>query len=168
MPDHLSNGSVRRMRNERSATPTPPNIRWNSSERPDFRDGAKALITDRNRVLLVKECHSDGSTFWTLPGGGVKSGESFSACLRRELREEIQCRATVNKRLGQCVYRHMSRPVTTVYTVFDVTLRTEPESNTTEGVLDYAWLDPTELLSTTLSPVERFIDRSVTKTDEGE
>ncbi|QWC20227.1 NUDIX hydrolase [Halorubrum sp. 2020YC2] len=165
MRDHPSDGSVRRVRDEREAPWVPPSAPEGAFERRELRVGAKALVTDRDRVLLVKERHGDGSTFWTLPGGGVESGESLSECLRREIDEEIRAPATVGERLGRCVYRHTSRPTTTVYSVFDATLGARPEPDPAERVLDHAWVAPTELLPTTLDPVERFIDRSVAATD---
>ncbi|VTT88117.1 hypothetical protein DM2_1451 [Halorubrum sp. DM2] len=165
MSNHPSDGSIRRVRDERGTSSVPPNVPEGVPERRELRVGAKAFVTDRDRVLLVKERREDGSTFWTLPGGGVESGESFAECLRRELDEEIRCRATVGERVGRCVYRHTSRPATTVYSVFDATLGSEPEPNPTERVLDHAWLEPADLLPTTLDPVERFIHQSVAGTD---
>jgi 8-oxo-dGTP diphosphatase len=135
------------------------------SEKRELRTGAKALITDHDRVLLIKERHGNGSTFWTLPGGGVEPGESFPECLQREIEEEIQCPATVGEAVGRYVYHHTSRPTTTVYAIFDATLRSEPEPNLTERILDYAWLEPTDLRSTTLDPVAHFIERSVAGND---
>ncbi len=38
-----------------------------------LRRGAKVLVASRGRVLLTKECRSDGSSFWSLPGGGVSA-----------------------------------------------------------------------------------------------
>ena len=134
-------------------------------ERRTLRFGAKALVTNDDRVLLVRERHDDGSPFWTLPGGGVESGESLSECLSREITEEIRCRASVGERVGRFVYRHTSRPATTVYTIFEATLESEPAPNPSERILDYDWLKPSETLSTTLEPVERFIERSVAETD---
>jgi len=165
MSNHPSDGSVRWVRGEQRGSTVPPNVPSISGQR-EFRVGVKALVTDRDRVLLIKERRGDGSSFWTLPGGGVESEESFSECLRRELEEEIRCRATVGERIGRCVYSHTTRPATTVYAVFDATLNSEPEPNPAERVLDYAWLEPTDLLSTTLDPVKRFIDRSMAGTDE--
>ena len=52
------------------------------------RRGSKALITAGDRLLLVKERHADGTSFWTLPGGGVEPAESMEAALRRELAED--------------------------------------------------------------------------------
>jgi len=40
-----------------------------------LREGAKALAVRNGHVLLIKERHTDGSVFWTLPGGGKQSGQ---------------------------------------------------------------------------------------------
>lgn len=53
------------------------------------RTGVRALVLDRaDRVLLVRFDDAMGS-WWATPGGGVDSGESDAAALRRELREEV-------------------------------------------------------------------------------
>jgi 8-oxo-dGTP diphosphatase len=167
MRDHPSDGSVRRARGERRAPSVPRNAPGGAFERRELRLGAKALVTDRDRVLLVKERRADGSTFWSLPGGGVEPGETLSTCLRREIREEIRCPSTVGERVGRCVYQHTSRPATTVYAVFGATIEAEPEPDPAERVVDHAWLSPTDLRPTTLAPVERFLRRSAATTDGG-
>ena len=165
MRNRSSDGSVRRVRDERSAPSAPPSVPETVAERRELRVGVKAYVTDRDRVLLVEERRGDGSTFWTLPGGGVERGESFAACLRRELREEIRCPASVGERVGHCVYRHTSRPATTVYAILEASLESAPEPNPRERVLDHAWRAPTDLPPATLDPVERFVDRSMTAAD---
>lgn len=52
-----------------------------------FRDG-KLLITQRHA-----DAHLGG--LWEFPGGKREPGESFEACLRRELREELGCEVEV-------------------------------------------------------------------------
>lgn len=164
MRNHPSEGVVRWVRDERG-TSSPPNVSEGEPRGRELRFGAKALVTSDDRVLLIRERHDDGSPFWTLPGGGVESGESLSECLSREIDEEIRCRASVGERIGRCIYRHTSRPATTVYSVFDAALASEPAPNPSERIFDHAWVKPTELMSTTLEPVERFIQRSVAEAD---
>ena len=54
------------------------------------RSGVSVIALDRvERILLVR--HSYGSGTWTLPGGGLGSGEDIEACARREMREELGC-----------------------------------------------------------------------------
>lgn len=109
------------------------------------RHGAKALVSDSTEVLLVEERREDGSTFWSLPGGGVEPGESLRAGVRRELAEELQCRSTVGGLVGRCLYRHRSIPETvTLYSVFAAQPLTTPEVNHDEGIIAYRWCDPAD------------------------
>lgn len=109
------------------------------------RLGAKALFVRSEQVLLIEEGRDDGSAFWTLPGGGVAPGESLTASLRRELDEELRCSATCGRPVGTCRYEHTSfGDVTTVYTVFDCTLASEPEPNGEEDILAYDWVAPAD------------------------
>jgi 8-oxo-dGTP diphosphatase len=50
-------------------------------------DGVKCVLTDGERVLLVR--HSYGPRGWDLPGGTVKRGEAPIATARREMVEEL-------------------------------------------------------------------------------
>ncbi|MFT4228098.1 NUDIX hydrolase [Micropruina sp.] len=48
-----------------------------------------AVVRRGRQVLLVQEHLEDGGPLaWSLPGGGVKEGETFVAALARELEEE--------------------------------------------------------------------------------
>jgi 8-oxo-dGTP pyrophosphatase MutT (NUDIX family) len=49
--------------------------------------GVKCLITDGERVLLVR--HSYGPRTWDLPGGRSRRGEDPLATARREMEEEL-------------------------------------------------------------------------------
>ena len=55
-----------------------------------IRPAVRALVLDpEDRVLLVRFVNPEtGEEFWTMPGGGVKPGESPQDAIRRELREE--------------------------------------------------------------------------------
>jgi 8-oxo-dGTP diphosphatase len=128
---------------------------------PQLRRGAKALVTSRGRVLLIKERRNDGSSFWSLPGGGVERDESAQECLRREIVEEIRCQSSIGLAIDSCVYCHTNRPAATVYTVFEVTLGTEPDPNRTEGIVDHAWRRPTDLPTTTLLPIANVVSNAL-------
>ena len=62
------------------------------------REAAKVVILDpAGRVLLFRYPHSDesGQPFWTVPGGGVKPGETHEEAAERELREETSIHAEI-------------------------------------------------------------------------
>lgn len=161
--------------------PSRPSVTHSSDHRPDrsddnhheyettrgaFRPGVKALVTARGHVLLLQERRSEGAPFWTIPGGGVESGESLTESLHRELQEELQCVVTVGGVVGGCAYAHLTRPATSVYTVFDVALLSEPDANPAEGIVEYAWFRPEDLPQTTLDPIQQFIETTVDRKDD--
>lgn len=55
-----------------------------------IRISAKAVIVSDGAILLTRNLHPDDpdGDFYLLPGGGQRHGESLTACLRREVREE--------------------------------------------------------------------------------
>jgi len=122
------------------------------------RRGSKALITAGDRLLLVKERHADGTSFWTLPGGGVEPAESMEAALRRELAEELRCRATVEEQLATFWYSHTSVDKLSFCTVFECSLLTPATPNPVEGVFERRWLRPGELPPSTLLQVRHLVE----------
>jgi 8-oxo-dGTP pyrophosphatase MutT (NUDIX family) len=60
-------------------------LRW-AVQRP-VTSGVKCLITDGDRVLLVR--HTYGGRAWDLPGGASKRGEDPLVTARREMEEEL-------------------------------------------------------------------------------
>lgn len=66
--------------------------------RPDV-DGVKCVLTDGDRVLLVR--HTYGHRDWDLPGGAVRRGEAASAAATREMQEELGVTVSVWTDLGQ-------------------------------------------------------------------
>lgn len=117
------------------------------------RFGAKAKITTEASVLLVKEQHADGSSFWTLPGGGLQSTEAPAAGLRREIAEELGCRVLIGEATGTFWYAYQSkRRTVSAYTVFECTLPS-PTANATEGVCECRWVAPNKFPPQTLPQV---------------
>lgn len=52
-----------------------------------YRVSIKGLILDETGTKFLAILEKNG--LWDLPGGGLEWGESFTACLMRELREEM-------------------------------------------------------------------------------
>jgi 8-oxo-dGTP pyrophosphatase MutT (NUDIX family) len=128
-----------------------------------LRASAKALVTRGNRTLIIKECHDDGSMFWTIPGGGTRQNESEPTALRRELLEELQCQGTVETRVARYWYAHSSRAaLVSQWSVFDCTLVSPVEPNHAEGVLAKRWVLPEELPPKTLPQVRHLVETHVT------
>lgn len=51
--------------------------------------GTRVLVIKDDQVLLVR--HRTGKNPWSLPGGGVKAGETAADAAKREAREEAGC-----------------------------------------------------------------------------
>jgi 8-oxo-dGTP diphosphatase len=117
--------------------------RGGSNGRGDIqvRRGAKARITTGESVLLVRERHADDTPFWTLPGGGVRTGESLEMGLRREVHEELGSDVRIHERVKQVLYAHHSTPAVSTYAVFDCSVTAPPRPNPAEGVLACRWFD---------------------------
>ena len=50
--------------------------------------GVGALIIEDGRILLVERGNPPLMGYWSLPGGGVETGERLEEAIRREVREE--------------------------------------------------------------------------------
>ena len=51
--------------------------------------GVGAIITDGDRVLLVRRGREPSMGLWSIPGGMLELGESLVQGIRREVREEV-------------------------------------------------------------------------------
>ena len=122
------------------------------------RVGAKALLRDGERVLLVQERRADGTTFWSLPGGGREPGEGMLACLRREVLEELQCEVRLGPLVGTCTYRHSTAEGTVShYGVFAGKLAGTPTPARREDIVDLRWVPADSPPAGTLAPFQQLL-----------
>jgi ADP-ribose pyrophosphatase YjhB (NUDIX family) len=137
---------------------TRPAVADTADESAAIRRGAKAIVSSSSRVLLVRERHSDGETFWTLPGGGVRSQESLVDGLRRELVEELRCDPVVEAPVSSFWYVHRGPPRTcSHYTAFSCSVVAGVCPVRSEGILEVAWVDPAEPPASTLPQVRHLL-----------
>jgi ADP-ribose pyrophosphatase YjhB (NUDIX family) len=54
-----------------------------------IRNAAKAIIIERNQVLLIKNRNEEEGIYFSFPGGGQEYGEQLSDTIIRECLEEI-------------------------------------------------------------------------------
>ncbi len=73
---------------------------------------AIALIERSGRYLVGRRrAGSHLAGYWEFPGGKLERGESASACLRRELREELGVDARIGRRVRTMSFRYPDRRV---------------------------------------------------------
>lgn len=63
------------------------------------RDTARAIIIYNDKILLIERVR-DGLHYFSIPGGGIESGETSEAAVKREIAEEI----TITIEVGRQVY----------------------------------------------------------------
>jgi len=56
-----------------------------------------AVVISDNKFLMVRKA---GKDIWTSLGGKIEPGETEEQCLLREIKEELNCNATIIKKLG--------------------------------------------------------------------
>lgn len=115
---------------------------------------ARAVIRDDDRVLVVQ---ADGQSHTFLPGGHREPGESLSACLQRELREELGVEAAVGSYRGgvEHSWRREGERQYEVNHCFSVSvppLSAESPPRAREDYLSFAWIPATNLGAVSLMP----------------
>jgi 8-oxo-dGTP diphosphatase len=104
---------------------------------------AAGILTRNDRVLACRR-RFEGSHAgkWEFPGGKRQPGESLTACLRRELREELGIDAVVGPELWRT--RHFYRPHSPVDVFFfQVTSYTDTVCN--RAFAEIRWVKRAEL-----------------------
>lgn len=113
---------------------------------------AVALIEHRGRYLVSRRPRSGHlAGYWEFPGGKRHPGESWTACLRREVREELGIEVRPVRRLEPVRFAY---PGKTVYLQpFDcAVLRGRPRPL---QVLAVRWVTPAQVRRLRMPPADR-------------
>lgn len=112
---------------------------------------AAGLVFRRGRLLITQRRAQDHlGGLWEFPGGKRETGESFEACLRRELREELDIEVAVGE-LFESV-RH-DYPEKSVQLQFYICRWLEREPRAL-GCESFAWIGQHELRDYTFPPAD--------------
>jgi len=103
---------------------------------------ACAIIEQDRKVLATQRSESMSLPLkWEFPGGKIKDGESASACLKRELREELGIEISVGQPLAPTTYRYRAFTVT----LYPFRCRVAAGDITLHEHAALVWLPPAEL-----------------------
>lgn len=111
---------------------------------------AAAVIERDGRVLLTRRLqgtHLEG--YWEFPGGKCEAGESLEACLRRELREELDVDAIIGGELLSTTHAYPQRKVELHF--FRVTVSGEPTAQIGQQM---QWIRREDLSTLMLPPAD--------------
>ena len=112
---------------------------------------AFALVERRGKYLICQRAsgtHLGGH--WEFPGGKREPGESWQACLRRELREELGVRLRNVRSLTSLRYRYPSRFIT--FEVFRCSMAGSPKAL---QVRRFQWVSARQLHRFRFPPADR-------------
>ncbi|MCD6339955.1 MAG: (deoxy)nucleoside triphosphate pyrophosphohydrolase [Verrucomicrobia bacterium] len=115
---------------------------------------AAALIFRDGRLLLAQRPPGGSlAGLWEFPGGKVEPGESFEACLVRELEEELGVRAEAGPCVAEVVHRYPERTVRIRFFRCRL-LRGSPRPI---GCRALKWIGPEELEAYPTPPADRVV-----------
>jgi mutator protein MutT len=75
-------------------------------------DVAAALIFNEGKLLITQRRPDDHlPNLWEFPGGKVEPGETFAACLVREIREELGIEISVHEQIEDLTHNYPEKTV---------------------------------------------------------
>ncbi len=66
-----------------------------------------ALIIEQNKILVAQRNPDSGNPLkWEFPGGKQEKGESIKECLLREIKEELDIKLNIQKKLSPVIHKY--------------------------------------------------------------
>ncbi len=128
-----------------------------------FVEVAAALIVRDGRYLITQRCaasHLEG--LWEFPGGKRQPGESLEACLRRELREELDVDVSVGEKVYETSWEYPERKVIIHFFRCEIV---GGEIKPTEGQA-FRWVSPGDLSRQDFPPADAELVRELSRQPE--
>ena len=121
-------------------------------------DVVAAVIKKNDQYLIVqRNKHKHLGLKWEFPGGKVDEGESFEEALHREIKEELDLKISIDKKIAKQAYRDDKIDILLHY--YECTLLTE------EIVLyeheDYKWVYSKEMDNYDLAEADKKISKQL-------
>ncbi|MCX8063318.1 MAG: A/G-specific adenine glycosylase [Anaerolineales bacterium] len=119
-----------------------------------------AAVIARNDKLLIAQRPSQGllGGMWEFPGGKCQAGESLEACLKREIREELDLEIEVGASFG--VYRHTYTHYRVTLHAFLCTIPNGHQPTPLEGQT-FQWVERKQLSQFPMGKIDRQIARQL-------
>ena len=121
-------------------------------------DVVAAVIKKNDQYLIVqRNKHKHLGLKWEFPGGKVDDDESFEEALQREIKEELDLKISIDKKIAKQAYRDDKIDILLHY--YECTLLTE------EIVLyeheDYKWVYSKEMLNYDFAEADKKISKQL-------
>ncbi len=118
-----------------------------------------AAVIHRNGQFLIAQRATEGllGGMWEFPGGKRKSSETLTACLIREIYEELDVDITINQPIG--VYKHAFTHFRITLHAYHCTLSQGTPQRKVHN--DLRWVRPAELKDYPMGKVDRKISQTL-------
>ncbi|OGY61157.1 MAG: hypothetical protein A3F99_00085 [Candidatus Colwellbacteria bacterium RIFCSPLOWO2_12_FULL_43_11] len=116
--------------------------------------GVKCLIEQNGKFLMIRNTY--GEKHWTLPGGGIKKGESPERAALREVEEEVGILLSSVRKIGE--YRSNREYKADTIHCFYATANSPKISIDKGEILEAAWFTPQTIPSFRSTATEKVLD----------
>ena len=124
------------------------NIRAPKPNLPLLPGACAVILNKRGEILLHKR---DDNGLWSLPGGQMKTGESISGCILREVKEETSLDIRIDKLIGlytspKVIFEFPNGAVLQSFVVAFLCSTNDTRVVINEESIDFRWVTRTDLL----------------------